>query len=268
MPQSIKYSIWTDITNDYGFIGVSHRGPFDGVAPNWYRITIGRHDATFGGGFDTTASPMYTTLVIEPGVYHVRLLGLTAPNTVGVYHFKIATDAGFIPVADWPIAIVKGELNAAYVTGLVEAAGDMSGLSGMVTATGTTADGRSITGVDMLSPEDECPLLADQCGGDHAGYYRYYIFGLPAGAYTVNATMSGNTADTSSRFTVAAGQSYHLTSNLGPSAGPLVSVHVFSKHGRGTIPWNCLWQPPFGTNDPTVCDDTHPRDITVILSRQ
>jgi hypothetical protein len=48
----------------------------------------------------------------------------------------------------------------------------------------------------------------------------------------------------------------------------LVSVHVFSKHGRGTIPWNCLWQPPFGTNDPTVCDSTHPRDINVELYDQ
>jgi hypothetical protein len=263
---SVKYDVWTDITNDYGYIAVGANGAFDGVAPNWNVVTIGRHAASFHGGFYTTASPMYTTLVIEPGVYHVRLLGLTAPNTVGVYHFKIATDAGFIPVADWPIAIVKGELNSAYVTGLVEAPGDRSGLSGMVTAVGTTADGRSITGIDMLSPEDECPLLADQCGGGHAGYYRYYIFGLPAGAYTVNATMSGGTVDTSSRFTVAAGQSYHLTSNLGPGTGPLVSVHVFSKHGRGTIPWCSLWQPPFGTNVANVCDDlSHPRDIEMVL---
>jgi hypothetical protein len=46
-------------------------------------------------------------------------------------------------------------------------------------------------------------------------------------------------------------------------------VHVFSKHGRGTIPWCSLWQPPFGTNDPTVCSDAkHPRDINMILFAQ
>jgi hypothetical protein len=48
--------------------------------------------------------------------------------------------------------------------------------------------------------------------------------------------------------------------------GPTVTVTVHSKHGTGTMPWACLWQPPFGTNDPyAVCDGNHLRKITIIL---
>jgi hypothetical protein len=266
-----KYSIWTDITNDYGFITTSTRSRYDPLAPNWLRVTIGRHDASWPSGYWAPGSPMYTTLTIQPGVYHIRFLGLTAPNTVGIYHFKVATDSGFIPVADFPIIIVKGETNTAYVTGFVQDNEKRSDVSGMVVATGTTADGRSIKGIDMLAPEDACANLGDTtgCPSLTKGYYRYFIFGLPAGSYTVNATMSGDTVDTSSRFTVTAGQSFHLTANLGPGGGTVVSVHVFSKHGRGVIPWCSLWQPPWGTNDPTVCDDpTHPRDINIELYDQ
>jgi len=266
-----KYSIWTDITNDYGYIGFSTRSIYNDVAPGWNRITIGEHAATYGTNYQP-GSVMDDFLVIEPGVYHVRLLGLTAPSTVGVYHFKIATNNGFIPVEDFPIIIVKGETNTAYVTGLIESNEGLNTQSGMVIATGTTADGRSITGIDMLSPEDACPNLANACaefGSPGDGYYRYFIFGLPAGSYTVNGTLSGDTWDTTSRFTVTAGQSFHLSPSLGPGGGTVVTLHVFSKHGRGTIPWCSLWQPPWGTNDPRVCDDpTHPRDIEVQLISQ
>jgi hypothetical protein len=267
----VQYSVWTDITNDYGYIGVSVRPWYNTVAPLWTRITIGEHAATYPNGYYETGSPMDKTLSIQPGVYHVRLFGLTAPSTVGIYHFKIATDSGLIPVADFPIMIVKGETNTAYVTGFVEsneAAPVGYEESGMVVATGTTADGRTISGIDMLSPEDACYNLGDKTGCPGDTYYRYYIFGLPAGSYTINATLSGDTVDTTSRFTVTAGQSFHLTANLGPGGGTGVYVHVFSKHGRGAIPWNCLWQPPFGTNDPNVCDANHPRDIEVELYDQ
>ena len=48
-------------------------------------------------------------------------------------------------------------------------------------------------------------------------------------------------------------------------AGPTVNVTVYSKNGTGIIPWSCLWQPPFGTNDPAICDSDHLRKITIVL---
>ena len=40
---------------------------------------------------------------------------------------------------------------------------------------------------------------------------------------------------------------------------------VWSKHGRGELPWGSLWQPPYGTNDPTVLDLNRPRPISFDL---
>ena len=200
------------------------------------------------GGFWSAASAMYTTLVIQPGIYHVRLLGLKAPSLLGLYHFKIATDLANILVDNWPIIIVKGELNPAFVTGLVESSIHLSGLSGKVAVEGTTPDGRSITAQAYFAPADE--------EGAGSGLYRYWVFGLPAGSYTMTATASGHKSDTTERFTVNAAQSLHRTNNFWLYTGPDVSVHVFSKHGRGTIPWSCLWQPPFGNNDPSLVPTT------------
>jgi hypothetical protein len=242
-----RFSVWTDITNDYGYISVSTRPTLDSIAPNWTRITIGRHDASYPG-YWAAASAMYTTSVIQPGTYHVRLLGLKAPSILGLYHFKIATDVAEMLVDNWPIIIVKGELNPAFVTGLVESSIHLSGLSGKVAVEGTTPDGRSIIAQAYFAPADE--------EGTATGLYRYWIFGLPAGSYTMTATASGHKSDTTERFTVNAAQSLHRTNNFWLYTGPAVSVHVFSKHGRGTIPWSCLWQPPFGNNDPSLVPTT------------
>jgi len=55
--KATPYYIWTDITNDYGYIGVSVRGAYDAYAPGWTRITIGEHAVTYGTNYQP-ASPM------------------------------------------------------------------------------------------------------------------------------------------------------------------------------------------------------------------
>jgi hypothetical protein len=229
------FSVWTDITNDYGYIAVGTAGVDDSVAPNWTDITIGSH---------ATLAP---DLVIESGhLYHVRLFALQAPAAFGVYHFKIFVDGTSIPVEDYPIMVVKGELNPAYITGKVSTA---TGLGGKVTAAGTTPDGRSVTGLFYISPFFECNVPDAGCEASWgAGDYVYWLLGAPAGTYTVTASGGGYAPATSDRLTVSAGQSTHDI-NLGPSAGPTITLTVWSKHGPGPIPWNCLYQPPYGTND-------------------
>jgi hypothetical protein len=239
-----RFSVWTDITNDYDYITVSLRASDDSVAPNWYRITIG----------DTR--DLGPTLVIEPSLYHVRLLALKAPEAFGVYHFKIFVDVGdgyvSIPVEDYPIIVVKGELNPAYIIGTVSAE---TNVFGKVTASGTTAEGRSVTGQFYFSPLFEDPASA--------GDYTYYLLGAPEGSYEVTASAGGYLPKTSSRFSVAAGQSTHGI-DLSLDTGPLITITVWSKHGRGAIPWSCLWQPPYGTNEVTdQCDDSQWRSIYI-----
>ena len=235
--KDMTYSVWTDITNDYGFVLTSDRGSTDDTAPNWHRITIGIHD---------TLAP---TVVIEPGLYHVRLFALKAPEVFGVYHMKIFVDTDgtgpvSIAVEDYPIIIVKGELNPAYIIGKVTAE---TGVWGKVTASGTTSDGRSVSGLFYFSPLFEDPATP--------GDYNYYLLGAPAGSYEITASAAndaivgavGYVPKTSSRFTVAAGQSVHGI-DISLDASPQMAFTVWSKHGRGAIPWNCLWQPPYGTN--------------------
>jgi hypothetical protein len=219
------FSVWTDITNDYGFIAVS---------VDDCQVTIGSHADLDG------------TLVIEPNLYHVRLLAMKAPAAFGAYYFEIDVDGTAIPQEDWPIIVVKGELNPAYITGIVEADSGLTDLK--VEAKGTTPEGRSVEGLFYFAE--------DSIFDDGTGDYTYWLFGAPAGTYEVTASAidDGYAPDTSDRFSVNAGQSHH-TPDLSLSLGPLVAITVWSKHGRGTLPWGCLWQPPYGTNDPTTPPD-------------
>jgi hypothetical protein len=250
---SIKYSVWTDITNDYGYI--------DNSADDC-TVTIGSH------------VDLGENLVIYPGTYVIRLFAMKAPDKFGLYYFQIATDLepdGINPV-NWPIVIVKGELNPGYVTGIVSA--DSGLTDGLVAISGTTPEGRSVNGVFPLTPgtDDyghamfECPNAG--CPANEAGDYVYWLFGVPAGSYEVTASSidDGYAPSTSARFSVSAAQSTHLP-DLSISIGPAVMITVWSKHGRGTIPWGCLWQPPYGTNNPysTECGESQQRDITLVI---
>ena len=246
--QTTVGSVWTDITNDYGFIDVNTD---DCV------VTVGSH-ADFG-----------ENLVIYPGVYHIRLLGMKAPEKFGLYYFQIATDLeeDGIPQENWPIIVVKGELNPGYITGIVSADSGLTDL--VVTAAGTTPEGRTVEGLFYFAEDSvlECPNAG--CPDGAAGDYVYWLLGAPAGSYEVTASSidDGYAPSTSSRFSVNAGQSTHIP-DISISAGPAVTITVWSKHGRGAIPWGCLWQPPYGTNDPSTppdqCGDAV-RQITIVV---
>jgi len=255
-----KESVWTDITNDYEFIGVSTASSYDSVAPNWVYVTIGA-DNGFNVGFGN----------IPPATYHVRLFDLRAPEAAGLYHFKIyvSTDGGYtfhsIGAGNFPFTIVKTELNPAWAEVVVRTnnAPARPFVSGEVTADGTTPEGRSVKGVAYWGPMEF--IGNSTVAGNVGAMYRVYLFGLAAGTYTITAEASGFNPTTTDRLTLDAGQSYHLFIVLNDS--PDVCVTVWSKHGTGAIPWNNLWQLPYGTNNPDLApNDTAPwRDILLEL---
>jgi hypothetical protein len=259
----MRFNVWTDITNDYNFIWVGKRGGFEAYCPLWTRVVIGFPGAW---GPDNDAAPLAGT-VWDPGTYHVRIMNLKAPTVAGVYHFKIGVSAYYplssanaFDVNDWPIIIVKSELNPAYISGIVGLCLDVpcatldTSRYGKVTAEGTTSEGRTVSAAYYFAPEDAS-----------GGVYNYWLFGLAEGSYTLSASAGAFPKQTGERVTVLAGQSMHLKS-MWLSLGPWVDVTVYSKHGRGELPWGSLWQPPYGTNDPTVNDDLgRPRPIRVDL---
>jgi hypothetical protein len=198
---------------------------------------------------------------IPPGTYHVRLMGIKAPKVAGLYFFKIRTNFGTIDPGSFPIVIAKSELNSAWMDGIVETG--LAGLSGKVVAEGVTPEGRKVTAQAYFAPEDDVgwPLAP-------VGRYRYWIFGLAEGTYTLTATASGYLANSMTGVTVKAGQSYHAY-NILLLQGPWAQLTLWSKHGTGAIPFHNLWQEPFGTGNPYLAPNNLPlwprRDALVEL---
>ena len=135
-------AIWTDITNDYEFIYTSTRSAYDPIAPSWVRVRVG-----VDYGYDTA-------FTIVPGMYHIRLFDLRAPEVAGLYHFKIYTNLGSIGAANFPVIVVKNELNPAYVAVTVRANYNFPPVlvSGSVMADGTTPEGRAVKGAAYWGP--------------------------------------------------------------------------------------------------------------------
>ena len=241
-------SVWTDITNDFEYYYIYTANSYDSVAPGWTVVTI---------GYDMGAD---TNLMIPTGLYHIRMFNLRAPEEAGLYHFKIFTAntaAGVyisIHPGNFPIAIVKTELNPAWVEATIQTGGYDAPpyVSGHVVAEGTTPEGRAVKGVAYWGPMEFVGNGLQ--AGFTGGYYKTYLFGLAAGTYTFTAEASGFNPSTTSRITLDPGQSYHLFISI--SKSPQVCVTIWSKHGTGAIPWHNLWQMPYGTNDP----DANPND--------
>jgi hypothetical protein len=141
------------------------------------------------------------------GVYHVRFSNLRAPDVAGVYFFKIS---GF-KAGNYPIIIVKDELNPAWVETTVRTQNVMGTgafVSGLVTAIGTTPEGRSVTGEAYWDFNNF--VGTSTTPGEVGNLYRTYVFGLPAGIYELRAEALGFSAAMSKQFPLDAGQSYHV----------------------------------------------------------
>jgi len=252
-------SVWTDITNDYMFVNSSVTSVYDAIAPNWEKIRIGV------GERDNVLS---ASLTIEPGLYHIRLFGLRAPEVTGLYHFKIYVNGMSIGAGNFPIIVVKSELNPAWVETTVrtELYFNPPLVSGYVVAEGTTPEGRAVKAMGYWGPNEfiQNVFVADMYGNGGAEYH-VWLFGLAEGTYTLTAYATGMVPKTTDRFTVLAGQSYH--SYMAVSDSPGLFVTIYSKNGSGELPWHNLWQLPYGTNNPSAApDDLGPhRDILLEL---
>jgi len=273
-----RFNVWTDLTNDYGYIWVRSMPGGNAFAPGWWRVRIGayRWPADDDGEW-------YIGTTWDPGTYHVRLMNMKAPTQAGVYHFKIRMGTyppSWFDPRDFPIMIVKSELNPAVVDGEIGLCADPTctyvdtDRYGKVWLEGTTPEGRAVSAIYYFAPEDV------GSAGAPSWAYHYWFFGVAPGTYTLYGSAGGAAPGSASgvfdgpgypktegpRFDVLAGQSKHFSpARLYLFRGPSVEFTVWSKHGRGELPWGSLWQPPYGTNDPTVLDLNRPRPISFDL---
>jgi hypothetical protein len=252
------------ITNDYSAIAISRISPNDRYAPGWTLVRV-LSDA----GFDSS-SPSATPYYDHQGIdfstakewYYVRVNGVLAPSIAGRYFFKILLEGGsasicgeegtgtgggalpggscseFIPTENWPVLLVKGEVDPAIVTGTVRYAGYNASLYGLPIQEAGKVWAKMTTRLDPYTGQQRPDLPTV----DAVGYFNatadghYEVEGMAPGVYDLYASAAGFPQTlVQSGFTVLKGQSLHFDAYLQP--GPVIHGNVYTKHQFGDEPW-------------------------------
>jgi len=254
--------ITSTITNNAGpSIRKYTLSPYDRYAPGWTLIRIyadtyslfpGSESIHFFGGQDEW--------------YYVRINGATAPNVAGRYFFKMflrgstgTTQVGgvstaptatyWVPTENWPVMLVKGELDPAIITGTIRYAGYNATLygqgiqeAGMVWAHMTSKLDPYTGNNVMTCPDVTDPTMAAIPCTDAWGFFNqtaqghYEVEGVAPGVYTLYAEAAGYPiAVIASGVTILKGQSLHFDGYLQP--GAVIHGNVFTKHQFGEEPW-------------------------------
>jgi len=182
--------------------------------------------------------------------YYIRVNDVTAPTIAGAYHFKfrrlycpdfLYTDGTrgssvYFPYQNWPVVLVKGEVDPGIITGTIRYGGwnqSLYGqpieLPGRVRAVGIADD--PYTGKTTGRPVEA------------RGYYdvdwkgHYEVEGVAPGVYDIYASAAGYPEiKIASNVKILKGQSYHIDGYLIP--GVQIKGTVFSKCGTGEVPWS------------------------------
>ena len=227
---SSKSYVWSNVTNNYGDIGISRASSLDRIAPSWYDVSIS--NGTRG---------------IERGNYSVRIFSVTAPSIVGRYFFKVFTDRTTIGAENFPSVVVSADRNPAYVSGTVRYGGHLNasfygrpiashnpnnkltGLlngtdGGKVQATGITVDGRIVLGRAFFNSSSS----------------EYTLYGLAAGQYRLNVTAAGFApAELPYEIALKSGQSMEGV-DIYLRRSPLLSVVALSRRMKQAWPWGSI----------------------------
>jgi len=182
----------------------------------------------------------------------------------------------FIPTENWPVLLVKGEIDPAIVTGTVRYGGYNStlygqpiGEAGMVYAKMTTrldpytgqprpdlptVDAQGFfngTTLCLDSTEPQCsnpPATAPTLNHGTLGANGHYeVEGVAPGIYDIYAQAAGFPQQVcASGVTILKGQSLHFDCYVQP--GPVIHGNVYTKHQFGDEPWmgelpNCATSP-------------------------
>jgi len=141
------------------------------------------------------------------------------------------------PVENWPVLLVKGEVDPGIVTGTIRYGtfnqtnyGKPINFPGMVDMVGTA--------IDPYLPDHPSTGRAVEARGyfnaSAAGHYE--VEGVAPGVYTIYAQAAGYPRTAiAENVVILPGQSFHLDGYLNP--GPVVHGQIFSKHLFGEEPW-------------------------------
>jgi hypothetical protein len=248
--QDTSNLVTTVTNNPYNAWTAGTLSAYDRYAPGWSLIRI-------------VADPQHDINFTSTGEwYYARLNGVTAPTVAGKYFFKMFMAGGssgpyWVPTENWPVLLVKGELDPAIITGTIRYGGYNASLygnpiqqAGMVTAVMTEKldpytnqpimGGTLTNAVAYFNGTDTtCLDTPADCGtnGTPEGSGGHYeIEGVAPGVYDLYASAAGYPQTLiASGVTVLKGQSLHFDGYLNP--GPVIHGDVYSKHAFGSEPW-------------------------------
>jgi hypothetical protein len=232
-------NIVTTITNSYGSIFVTRADMNDPFAPGWWVIYIEAPPSGITFNFDKNFDNWY----------YIRINQMKAPFTAGRYFFKMFLGnsypthngthptpiASTMPMENWPVLLVKGQVDPAIISGTLRYGtlnstlyGQPINLPGVVRAVGIASD----------------PITNQPTGVavEARGYFNatarghYEIEGVAPGVYDLYASAAGLPEQKIAQgIQVLRGQSLRFDGYL--NVGFQLRGEVFSKEGFGETPW-------------------------------
>jgi hypothetical protein len=260
------------ISNDYAGYNIVTAGPYDRYGPKWNVVYVQADTITNAASAATAVGPAFYNhqfINFTSGAewYYIRLNGVTALPTAGRYFFKIelingaelfgnptfriggeegvGSSAGvgeqssqFIPTENWPVMLVKGEVDPGIITGTVRYAGYNTTLYSQPVREAGRVWAQMVTPLDRYTGQARLDLpKIDAVGYFNATAHGHYeVEGLAPGVYDLYASAAGYPQTlVASRVTILKGQSLHFDGYLQP--GPVIHGNVFSKHQFGDERW-------------------------------
>lgn len=253
-------NVWTTITNDYHYVETGRVSDTDGFAPSWWYIEVSAPSSPANGAklYPSGLDP-YPIRQLN-GIYYVCAKEMKAPSVAGRYFFKVFIGDQTIPPQNYPVLLVKAEVDPGYISGRVLYGGGPSyygyydqprpygyggGYVGGPSGFSSFGDpiwkpGKVVAEGFALDP------VTNQPTGRHliaVGYFNasacgfYEIEGLAPGVYTLTAMAAGFPPVTLDRqVTVKRGQSVHNV-DIYVYSGAKISVRVNSKCPSGRVAW-------------------------------
>ena len=224
-------------------------------------MTGGQKDPVLGS--DIFAYPRCMNFTSKGEWYYLALRDVVAPAIAGRYFFKVGfrtpnmtmnriggvanqiqyyLDGSmyfeWMPIQNWPVLTVKGEVDPAIITGSIRFGGYNTtlygqnvSLSGRVRAVGIADD--PYTGVSLNKPVEARGYFNQTALG------HYEVEGVAPGVYDIYASCAGYPElKIASGVKIQKGQSYHIDGYLTP--GAVVHGTVYSKCGTGEVQWGAI----------------------------
>jgi len=162
--------------------------------------------------------------------------GTTADPSYSIIPYSGPTNAT-VPVENWPVVLVKGEVDPAIISGTIRYGsfnatlyGNPINLPGRVRAVGLALDPYQSSLVSTGRQVEARGYFNASAGG------QFEVEGMAPGIYDLYASAAGYPEQMiASGITILPGQSLHLDGYLNP--GPVIEGQVFSKHMFGDEPW-------------------------------